>query len=63
MPTMPVIHEQVGDALSGGRIVVRAGKLQKGELVRGSARHRIQTITLLDQAYCVIEVPLKSLRR
>jgi hypothetical protein len=46
---------KVGDALLAERIAVRARRIDKGPVVQGSSRHRIQTAKLRESAYCEFE--------
>jgi len=57
---LPKTYSEADHALRGNRIAVKARKLHKGPLLHGSAKHRIQTLILEDQAFCVIEAPLIS---
>lgn len=54
---------KVGDALLAERIAVQARRIDKGPVVRGSSRHRIQTAKLRESAYCVIEKPLRAVAK
>lgn len=60
---MKTVHENAGDALRADRIAVKARRMSAVEVQHGSAKHRIQTSTLEDEAYCVIEVPLVYFRK
>jgi hypothetical protein len=48
-----------GDALEAERIAVQARRIDIGQVVPGSHKHRIKTATLRDSAYCVIEKPFR----
>lgn len=52
-------HHQLGDALSGNVISVKARKIDKPRYGEGSHRDRIQFTTLRGSAYCVIDIPVK----
>ena len=54
------MHYELGDALKADRIAVQARDIDKVRLVEGSHRHRITSTTLRGSAFCVIELPLKS---
>jgi len=53
-------HCELGDALSADRIAVRARDIDNPRVGEGSHRHKIQSTTLRGSAFCVIEVPLRS---
>lgn len=55
---------EVGDALKGERIAVRARKIGRIEVSarKGTSTHKIQTTKLTGSAYCVIERPLRAVR-
>jgi len=55
-------HYELGDALSADRIAVEARDIDRIRIIEGSSRHRIQSTTLRDSAFCIIELPLKSVR-
>ena len=54
-------HYEIGDALRGERIAVQALDIDNVRVAKGSHRHKIQFTKLKRSAYCVIEMPLKSL--
>ena len=56
------VYYERGDALSAERIAVEARDIDRIRVVEGSGRHRVQSTTLRDSAFCVIELPLKSVR-
>jgi len=56
------VYDKCGDALSAERIAVEARDIGRIRIVRGSARHRIQSAKLKGSAFCVIELPLKAVR-
>lgn len=60
---MVIVHKEAGDSLRADRIAAKAIKIREGGLQHGSGKHRIQTIILEDEAYCVIEVPLTYFRK
>lgn len=60
---MPIIHKEAGDAIRGDRIAVKASNIKEGELRHSSGRHRIQTMILEGDVYCVIETPLVYFRK
>jgi len=56
------VHDKCGDALRAKRIAVKARDIETPYIVRGSGKHRIQSTKLRGSAFCVIELPLKSVR-
>lgn len=54
-------HYEIGDTLRGERIAVEARDIDPIRYGEGSSSHRIQFTKLRRSAYCVIEMPLKSL--
>jgi hypothetical protein len=56
------VYHKVGDALRGKRIAVKASRIGRVYVTRGSSQHRIQNSTLSGSAYSVIEKPLRILR-
>ncbi len=54
------VFKECGDALQAERIAVRARKITKKPVERGSSAHNIQALTLDNYAYCVIEKPLRG---
>ncbi len=56
------VYEKHGDALRADRIAVEAREIDKPRYGEGSHRHKIQFTKLRGSAYCVIELPLKSVR-
>ena len=52
----------LGDALKADRIAVQARDIDRIRVVEGSSEHRIQSTTLRGSAFCVIELPIKSVR-
>ena len=54
-------HTEIGDALRGETIAVQALDISRPRYGPGSGRHKIQSAKLRRNAYCVIELPLKSL--
>ena len=57
----PQEHYEIGDTLRGDRIAVEALEIDNVRYAKGSHRHKIQFTKLRRSAYCVIEMPLKSL--
>jgi hypothetical protein len=55
-------YYKLGDALMADRIAVRARDIDKIRYGEGSHLHEIQFTKLRGSAYCVIELPLKSVR-
>jgi len=47
------------DELIGERIACEARKIKAPQVISKSGRHKAQRTVLHDNAYCVIEVPLK----
>jgi len=56
------VYYERGDALSAERIAVQARDIDRMRLIEGSSKHRIESTKLRNSAFCVIEVPLKSVR-
>ena len=56
------MHHELGDALKAERIAVQARDIDKIRYGEGTHPHRIQFTKLRGSAYCVIELPLKSVR-
>lgn len=56
------VYYERGDALRADRIAVQARDIDRIRVVEGSGRHRIQSTILRDSAFCIIELPLKSVR-
>lgn len=52
-------HRNLGDALRGDRIAVSARSISQINIINRTHSHKGQTATLRDNAYCVIEIPLK----
>jgi hypothetical protein len=50
----------LGDALLAERIAVQAREIDKVIVKQGSGSHKIQSTKLRGSAYCVIELPLRS---
>jgi len=55
-------YYNLGDALVAERIAVQARDIDKVRVGKGTHPHRIQFTKLRGSAYCVIELPLKSVR-
>ncbi|MBA7678136.1 hypothetical protein ES703_86407 [subsurface metagenome] len=49
----------IGDAIRGEKISVRARAIDKARIIEGSGRDKIQATTLRGSAYCVIDLPVK----
>lgn len=60
---LPIVHRNAGDALRGEKIAVKAEKIRMGSVQAGSSRHQIQTLTLEDKVFCIIEIPLVASRK
>ena len=56
---MPVYRNK-GDALRGDRIAVEARSISKVTYGKRTHRHQGQFATLRDNAFCIIEIPLKA---
>jgi hypothetical protein len=56
------VHYESGDALKAERIAVQARDIDKVRYGEGTHAHKIQFTKLKGSAYCVIEVPLKTVR-
>ena len=60
---LPIVHRNIGDALRGEKIAVKAQKIRIVSVQAGSSRHRIQTLNLEDRVFCIIEIPLVASRK
>lgn len=60
---LPIVHRNIGDALRAEKIAVKAEKIRMGNIQVGSSRHQIQTLTLEDKVFCIIEIPLVASRK
>ena len=60
---LPIVHRNIGDALRGEKIAVKAQKIRIGSVEAGSSRHQIQTLNLEDRVFCIIEIPLVASRK
>jgi hypothetical protein len=60
---LPIIHRNIGDALRGEKIAVKAEKIRMGRVQAGSSAHQIQSLTLEDSVFCIIEIPLTASRK
>lgn len=54
-------YRNKGDALRADKIAVQARSISPITYTKRTHRHKGQFATLRDNAYCVIEVPLKSI--
>ena len=54
------IYRNAGDALRADRIAVEARSISKVTYRKRTHRHQGQFAALRDNAFCVIEIPLKS---
>ena len=52
-------YRNPGDTLRGDRIAVSARKIEAISVFQRTHSHKGQFTTLRDNAYCVIEIPLK----
>jgi hypothetical protein len=52
-------YRNLGDALRGDKIAVSARKIDTVTVMKRTHPHKGQFATLRDNAYCVIEIPLK----
>ena len=55
---MPTLFD-AGDALRGDRLAVNARRLSRPQVIARSGRNEAQKIIARDEAFCVIEMPLK----
>ncbi len=55
-------HYELGDALKADKIAVQARGIARIRVIEGSGRDRIQATKLEGSAFCVIELPLRSVR-
>lgn len=53
-------HRNLGDALKADKIVASARRVNPVRVNHRTSKHRGQFIDLRDNAYCVIEIPLKQ---
>jgi len=56
---MPIYREK-GDALKADKIVAQARRIDPTTIQSRTGKHKGQFMTLRDNAYCVIDIPLKS---
>jgi hypothetical protein len=52
-------YRNLGDSLRGDKIVVSARRIDTVRVIKRTHPHKGQLATLRDNAYCVIEIPLK----
>ncbi len=52
-------YSNIGDALRGEKIAVSASKIDIDRVMKRSHRHKGQFGTLRNNAYCVIEQPMR----
>jgi hypothetical protein len=57
---MPEYHKK-GDSLRGDRIAVQARQIDRVVIMQRTHRHKGQFTTLRDNAFCIIEIPLKAI--
>jgi len=60
---LPIVHRNIGDAIRGEKIAVKAEKIRMGSVQAGSSSHQIQTLTLENKVFCIIEIPLVASRK
>ncbi|MBL7126639.1 MAG: hypothetical protein ISS58_05480 [Dehalococcoidales bacterium] len=53
-------YRNLGDALRGDRIAVEARRIDKVIVMKRTHGHKGQFTTLRDNAYCIIDKPLKA---
>lgn len=53
---------EVGDELLGERIAAQARKVTRRRLIHVTGPHRGTALKLIGSAYCVVELPLRSVR-
>ncbi len=53
-------YRNLGDALRADKIAVQARSISKVTYSKRTHRHQGQFATLRDNAFCVIEIPLKA---
>lgn len=56
-------YYELGDAIRADRIAVEARDIRQIRVKPGSSNHKIQSTILDGSAYCVIELPLKSVMK
>jgi len=52
-------QNEIGDAIRGEKISVKARTIDKPRVTEGSGRDKIQKTTLRGSAYCVVDLPVK----
>ena len=52
-------YRNLGDALRGDRIAAQARQIDKAVIIKRTHAHRGQFTTLRDNAFCIIEIPLR----
>ena len=53
-------YRNKGDALRADKIAIEARSINSVTIAKRTSRHKGQFATARDNAYCVIEIPLKS---
>jgi hypothetical protein len=53
-------YRNLGDALRGDRIAAQARQIDKVVINKRTHAHKGQFTTLRDNAFCIIEIPLKA---
>ena len=56
------IYTKKGDAIKGDKIIAEARKMSKVVVIAKSRRHKSQKIVLRDNALCVIDKRIRSLK-
>ena len=54
-------YRKLGDSLRGDKIVASARRVGTMRVAHRTSKHKGTIVDLRDNAYCVIEVPLKSI--
>lgn len=53
------VYRNQGDALKGDKIAVQARRIDTVSVKKRAHRHQGRFATLRDNAFCIIEIPLK----
>ena len=53
-------YQQLGDSLRGDKIVASARRISTRRVAQRTSKHKGQFVDLRDNAYCVIDIPLRS---
>lgn len=59
---MTILHE-MGDGIKGDKITVQCRDYHFGKPIEGTSSHKLQRGSLEGTVYCVIDKPIRSLRK